>query len=131
MLPIHRYHRDKRQVVAELPLSADDFCSGEEPTTTFSISNTYFLACRLKLNDCFGSNGGIDASNPCCLSVVTTINAFCGETVDTFLGECLNYIVELYTSTLACGATDTSKFSCVYILVKIFRKYPKNLQNFT
>ena len=90
-------------LVPDLPLSAEDFCFGVEPTTTVSASNPYWLACRLTFKDCLLSAGGLDPSNQCCLSVVSTVSPFCGGTVGTFIGDCLNYIVELYTTTLSCG----------------------------
>ena len=106
MLPFHRHHRDKRQTVANLPLSASDFCSGAAPTTELSTDNPYWLACRKKLNEC--SNTGISPSTPCCITVVSPNYEFCGVSDGLFNNQCTEYIANLYTSTLSCATFGTN-----------------------
>ena len=85
-------------------MSTSEFCSFSEPSDKFGHSNFFYKTCRKRLNQCFSTIGVMDSSNPCCLSIVSTNNDFCGKSMGTFNKECLNYIIKLYKDLSCTGA---------------------------
>ena len=101
-----------------------DFCDGDEPS--FSYTNIYFKKCYNRQIDCVASNGNIDTTSPCCLTIVSTSNDFCGENSNSFRIDCVDFIAELYknlclttttastTITTTTTTTTTTTLECIY-----------------
>ena len=98
ILPLRKHHRVKRTSAASLPLTNTEFCYGTTPSSTISNSNSYYLACRVKLNSCIASNGAVSSTYPCSVTVVSGYT-YSGTSSSTFLAGCLDYIVTQYSSS--------------------------------